>query len=458
MGQKVYFAGLWFVAVATVAVGLTLEPTKVIVIICSVVLGGLMWRPVSQVLRIGGLSASRALGLGSSLDIALHRTVPLYDGQGRYCGDGVRPNVAAMQDEVAYLAGPGRYRAMYDALPHAYGFCEIVGPFADGLDFTVIDANQAFYALFGITDLPCEAVSEADSRIFRHQPDLFKVIKQLQDTGSASYSNWFVALSRHLRLQFTLITKTQFCVLVSDETDLMLHQREILRLNGHLDTQLASRVETVSHMVSTTDEFLQNAIADLTPLHEVLDRLPVTEQTSEQLPTTITALHRTMQTLMRYGMVTTLNFRADLVDVGQVADEVFTTAKGRYPHVAFKQGIALRVVCARAVLHAIFNNCVQLFCEVLAVERGSVVELGVRGEFLSEEFYVTIAPYATAGVTRMSEPASFVQPRAAMQLGVCSRLALYHGGALSLERTEVAVTVKFALNEPLSWLALPGAA
>lgn len=458
MGQKVYFAGLWFVAVATVAVGLTIEPTKVIVIICSVVLGGLMWRPVSQVLQLGALAVSRVLGLRSSLDIALHRTVPLYDRQGRYCGDGVRPNVAVMQDEAAYLDGPGRYRAMYDALPHAYAYCEIVGLFADGLDFTVVDANQAFYALFGITELPCASAAEADSRIFRHQADLFKVIKLLQDTGSASYSNWFVSLSRHLRLQFKLITPTQFCVLVSDETDLMLHQREILRLNGHLDTQLASRVETVTHMVSTTDEFLQNAIDDLTPLQEVLDSLTGTGPAAEQLPKTITALHRTMQTVMRYGMVTTLNFRADLVEVGQVADEVFTTAKGRYPHVAFKHNIALRTVCARAVLHAIFNNCVQLFCEVLAEERGSVLELGVRGGFLSEEFYVTITPYTKTGVTPAAEPAAFVQPRAAMQLGVCSRLVLYHGGVLSLERTEAAVTVTFALNEPLEWLALPGAA
>lgn len=389
--------------------------------------------------------------------------IPVFDEQGYYAGflpKSVVRSRTAFRSPL-YWQSPYRFRMMLEHLPIGHAHCRLTTTLPEGRDFVLLDANTATEMAFGEFPAPSETpASERWPALYRNHPEFFSKLARLRQTRTCTYTNWFPTIGKWLELRAVYLGDDHFSATIRDVTDDQTYRDEVLRLYEQL-ARLESELEAQRNVLTeTTDDFVHQAAETLYAPYDTVDALVADTRLTPEVRKDVETAHAQLQfaldSLRQFAQVTALDFTPSLVNTAHIFGGLVEGLAHDFPHVTFRRGPAPLATAAEQALQTLMRKLLQLFCEHVAAQAGTTLEVGVRNERLSTVYYVyatrtdalELLPYPAGGLTFPGGPA-------ALQLNVCRRLAYWHGGGLQLVRRgdfelEAAVTLGTPLASPMT--------
>ncbi|MBK3780318.1 hypothetical protein G3A43_08610 [Paraburkholderia aspalathi] len=415
--------------------------------------------------------------IGRALGWVKESGFPVFDEQGYYAGylpkDARRPHTAFRSP--LYWESPYRYRLMMEHMPVAVMHCRLTEHIpiernrttSQGRDFVVVESNVVAQQMFrGDESAAGMTVGQRWPQLLRNHPVFFEKLAHLKKGEPCTYTSWFPTLGMSLELRAVYLGEENFMIIARDVTDMKAYRSEVLRLYEQMNGRLAQRELSHRGFLDASDRFVAHASEGLYSPYDALMDIFAEEKMPADLwlraRPVFEQLQYTMDRLRRFAQVSSLDFTPQLVDTAQVVNELLSDIYNVDKGIAYTKGPLPGTTAAPQVVRTLLRNMLEVMSRFTPRVTGSVIETGVRNDNLDMVYYVNVAGCRPLDLA--SSPVSglmFTEGAAALQFGICQRLAYLHGGEVRLVRpgpdvleiqatlgTQMSITTPMAFPQP----------
>lgn len=284
------------------------------------------------------------------------------------------------------------YQVLFDSLPMGVAIFRPSIAADGGADGYLLDLNPALKRTVEGIPLPEQEPCSVVWPSFVKQEKLREGVHQLMN-GATNYRCEFFspALGRNLEVFMAPLPGGRLLAMVSDHTDVRMHEKQVLTLNDQLQRALASRNDYVTRVLDDIENFNQ-ATADVVEarLEEIGAAIPLI---SGPVAATITeataALYHTLHQVLRYQNAANVSYAgATLVHPGEVVSRLLESIGNRYPDISFTVESLPGVVANRDVLTSIIERLLLCVVNLPVWMAPARIEVGSERDFLATTIYV----------------------------------------------------------------------
>ena len=345
-----------------------------------------------------------------------------------------------------------KYQALCDTLQVGVAVLRPAVSSDGGADAYLVEANPAFRKLLEGLPMPYHVPCSAAWPHFSAQDSLREAIGLIVSGSPFSRCELFApTIGKHFEFALSALPGGRILALMSDQTDMRVHEESVLTLNDRLERSLARQSDNLGQILQDIGSFNQ-ATTDV--VESYLDRVrdighQMQGPFAAELTETAAQLNRTLQQMLRYHEVPNLPYNeSKLVYPNDLIARLATSLTKRYPHVSFNLTSLPAVVASVEVLTNIVE---QLLVSVasLPVEGAARVEVGGHSDFLNTGLYVAAWGFAS--------DALFVEipgddqvldwtMTSDLDLAVVRRMVANHGGNIFIGPTDDGAGIKMSVT------------
>ncbi|KWA84220.1 hypothetical protein WL29_22940 [Burkholderia ubonensis] len=364
---------------------------------------------------------------------------------GRFLGFAIvlRSKTELRLAEESAILHQQNYQVLFDSLQIGVAVFRPAVASDGGPDGYVTEANASFRRLFEGLPLPYTEPASVVWPSFVEQDRLREGVSQVLAGASSFRCELFSPLvGKHFEVELVPMPAGRVLAMVTDQTDVRIHEQQVLALNDQLQRNLAQQREYL-HCVLDDITHFHEAAADVVEaqLDRVCQVAPNIPGAASGVSEACSELYRVQNQVGRYHAAITLPYRENsLVYPAEVVTRLLEALSNRYPNIVFNLGSLPAVVASHEVLASIIEQLMVSLANLpVAGEAAARIEVGGQGDFLSTGIYV--AAWGLDFTPLFIEIPETAQPldwtmTSDLDLAVVRRMVTEHGGSLSLGPTE----------------------
>ncbi|KVP75292.1 hypothetical protein WJ93_07710 [Burkholderia ubonensis] len=374
--------------------------------------------------------------------------------EGRFIGFAIilRSSHELRLAEESAIMHQQNYQLLFDSLQVGVAVFRTAVASDGGPDGYVTEANAAFKRHFEGLPLPYAEPASVVWPSFTSQDRLRDGVSQLL-AGAPNFrcELFSPALGKHFEVSLSAMPAGRVLAMITDQTDVRIHEQQVLALNDQLQRNLTQQSEYLHSVLDDITHFHQAAAdvaeAQLERVTQVVSDVP---GSTSEVSAACSELYRVLNQVGRYHAAINLNYRDNsLVYPAEVVTRLLESLTNRYPDIAFNLGGLPAVVASHEVLACIIEQLMLTLATLPATDEAARIEVGGCGDFLSTGIYV--AAWGLDYTPLFIEIPETMEPldwtlTSDLTLAVVRRMVTEHGGSLSLGPTEDGLGVKLSFT------------
>lgn len=375
---------------------------------------------------------------------------------GRFLGFAIvlRSKTELRLAEVSAIMHQQNYQVLFDSLQVGVAVFRPAVASDGGPDGYVTEANASFRRLFEGLPLPYTEPASVVWPSFLEQDRLREGVSQVLAGASSFKCELFSPLvGKHFEVELVPMPAGKVLAMVADQTDVRIHEQQVLALNDQLQRNLAQQSNYLRCVLDDIEHF-HRATADVAEAQ--LDRVCHATSTIPDAPSDVSEacceLYRVLNQVGRYHAAVNLPYHDNsLVHPTDVVFRLLEPLSNRYPHITFSLGGLPAVVASHEVLAIIIEQLMVSLANlpVEAADGAARIIVGGQSDFLSTGIYV--AGWGFDFTPLFIEIPETEQPldwtvTSDLDLAVVRRMVTEHGGSLSLGPTDDGLGAKLSFT------------